>query len=440
MKASLIRKQSSMFPFSNVADLLAAGSRLANPCAVFSVALNNTVDEAGFASRTDWLMTRSATDLLYHIRRLVAAPAAGAASDASLLERFCTHGDEAAFTALVARYGPLVFHVCRRLLRQATDAEDAFQATFLILARKANRIWPRENLAAWLYGVARRVALQAHAASRQQPEALVQTPPDPHGDPLAEVRAREFLTIIDEEVRRLPRVYRLPVILCCLEDYTLEQAASQLGWTVGSVKGRLERGRQRLQRQLLRRGVALSAVLAVVRTCQAGVPSIALAMAVKVAMLSRSAGPVASIGSAHVLALAEGVLSTMRWSKWTLVLAVALGTALAGTGVALVARPGGNGAGAPKRRLVAESQPHLAVPLDKNDGVAKKLKAWREERLAAARTADATSLAQYTAGRILLLRVYLNSRQLLDAELGVAKTEAERLRAYRDHRDRMKKQ
>src|SRR5262249_34181596 len=146
------------------------------------------------------------------------------------------------------------------------DAEDAFQAVFLVLVRKAATLHPRHTLTNWLYEVAFRVALKARCSRvrRQQRNQLLSTPPcDPRPDPLAEVTVRELMTAVDVEICRLPQSYRLPVILCCLEGRSLEEAARQLGWTQGSVKGRLERGRARLHKRLARRGLTLSAALAV---------------------------------------------------------------------------------------------------------------------------------------------------------------------------------
>jgi RNA polymerase sigma factor (sigma-70 family) len=200
--------------------------------------------------------------LVQEIRRLALAPGGDADSDAALLGRFVGQRDESAFAALVARHGSLVFGVCRRVLRDAATAEDAFQATFLVLARKASTVRPPEQLAAWLYGTARRVALQAQRAAqrRQQHERQVAPAPAP-ADPLDQLTARELLLALDEEVQRLPPRYRLPILVCCLEGKSLEEAGRQLGWSAGSVKGRLERGRRRLQERLVRRGLTLSAAL-----------------------------------------------------------------------------------------------------------------------------------------------------------------------------------
>ena len=202
--------------------------------------------------------------LLHHLRRLTAGRPPGPA-DAELLVRFVTARDGEAFAALVGRHGPLVWGVCRRLLADPRDAEDAFQAAFLVLARRATAVRPPEALAAWLHGVARRVALKARAAAARrrprQPEALAGDPPDRRPDPLDQLTARELLAVIDEEVRRLPAAYRLPVVLCYLEGRTQGEAARLLGWTPGSLRGRLDRGRARLQARLTRRGLAPPAAL-----------------------------------------------------------------------------------------------------------------------------------------------------------------------------------
>ncbi len=211
------------------------------------------------------VMAERSETLLGCIRRLVVPQGAAGATDAALLGRYLADRDERAFAALVDRHAELVLQVCWRVLGDGHDAEDAFQATWLVLARKAATVRPREALPAWLHGVARRVAMKARSARARQP--LAGTPPaaqpvDPRPDPLAKLSARELLAVVDEEVRRLPEVYRLPVILCCLEGRSQEEAARLLGWTPGSVKGRLERGRARLQARLVRRGLTLAAALA----------------------------------------------------------------------------------------------------------------------------------------------------------------------------------
>src|SRR5262249_11923826 len=147
------------------------------------------------------------------LRRHCASPCAG--PDAELLARFASQGDEEAFTALVARHGPVVWNACRRGLGDLQDAEDAFQATFLVLARRASSGRPPESLAGWLYGVAGRVAREARRRQRRQPRTGLGELPDPpgdHPDPLAELTARDLLAVLEEEVQRLPQSYRLAVV------------------------------------------------------------------------------------------------------------------------------------------------------------------------------------------------------------------------------------
>jgi RNA polymerase sigma factor (sigma-70 family) len=169
-------------------------------------------------------MARHPLLLLQHVRRLVGPPAA--ADDAELLERFLRQRDADAFALLLERHGPMVLRLCRRQLADVQAAEDAFQATFLVLARKAATIRPRERLAAWLYGVAWRVAGKARGQRPmccELPEVADRQP-----DPLAQLSAREVLQLLDDEVARLPEVYRLPVVLCCLEGKTQEGCRSTL--------------------------------------------------------------------------------------------------------------------------------------------------------------------------------------------------------------------
>src|SRR5262249_51987880 len=162
----------------------------------------------------------------------------------------------AAFAALVARHGAMVLRQCRCILRDAHTAEDAFQAVFLILARRASSLKQPDALPAWLYGVARRVALKARGRANAQnlfATSLDEARPDPNPDPLTQWSARELLDILDDEMGRLPAAQRSTVILCCLEGYSREEAAHINGWSPGAVKGHLQRGRQRLQYRLTRR-------------------------------------------------------------------------------------------------------------------------------------------------------------------------------------------
>jgi RNA polymerase sigma factor (sigma-70 family) len=179
--------------------------------------------------------------------------------DGNLLERFVTFHDEAAFTALVQRYGPLVKQVTGRVLHQREDIEDVCQATFLLLARKASAIRRQSSVSCWLYGVAYRLALRVKSRSRR--------PLPPHREisrsrePGLEAAGREFCEILDDEFRRLPAQFQAPLLLCGLEGKTRDEAAKQLGWSLGTFKRRLEQGRERLRRRLERRGLMASGVL-----------------------------------------------------------------------------------------------------------------------------------------------------------------------------------
>jgi RNA polymerase sigma factor (sigma-70 family) len=184
-------------------------------------------------------------------------------TDRQLLERFAARRDEEAFAQLVRRHGPLVLRVCRQMLRHQQDAEDAFQATFLVLARKAGSIRKAESLPSWLYGVASRLAGRMRTAGRRRRArevALVETP-------TSEARPGEDLgdlgPVLFEEIGRLPDKCRVPFVLCYLQGKTNEQAAEQLGCPAGTVFSRLARARELLRQRLTRRGLALSgAVLA----------------------------------------------------------------------------------------------------------------------------------------------------------------------------------
>jgi RNA polymerase sigma factor (sigma-70 family) len=184
---------------------------------------------------------------LQHLRHLAAAQAAGQLADSQLLERYCLHHDQAAFAALMERHGRLVWSVCRHVLRQEQDAEDAFQATFLVLALKAGLIRAPGAVGRWLYAAAYRCAMQVKrkAARRQGHEQQAMTMPQPKTH--CEESWRELQALLDEEVMRLPEKYRVPFVLCCLEGRTKSAVARKLGWKEGTVSGRLARARQRLQ-------------------------------------------------------------------------------------------------------------------------------------------------------------------------------------------------
>jgi RNA polymerase sigma factor (sigma-70 family) len=259
-----------------------------------------------------------------------------------------------------------VLQVCRRVLGDSADIDDAFQAAFLVLARKAATVQPREALPAWLHGVAHRVALRARSARARQDRALrplAGSPADPHPDPLAAISGRELLLIIDEEIQRLAEVYRLPVILCCLEGRSLEEAAGLLGWTRGSVKGRLERGRARLHARLVRRGLTLSAALAAAEwswsVASAALVQRLTASTVRDALAFGAGQMPASVVSTQASALAGAVVKGMVLAKFKV-------GALFFLVVGILAVAVGYGA---QQVLFAQSAKPLAESSDRSPGV-----------------------------------------------------------------------
>jgi RNA polymerase sigma factor (sigma-70 family) len=260
--------------------------------------------------------------LLHQIRRLAARPLLDADADAVLLRRFVDHNDQDAFTELVVRHGPMVLGVCRRVLHDVHEAEDVSQAVLLVLARKAASLRRPERLAAWLHGVARHLALCSGRAAerrrRRETGGVALAPRAAAPDPLADLSARELLLLVDEEIERLPAAYRLPVILCCLEGRTQEEAARVLGCSPGAIRGRLERGRKQLRTRLARCGLELSAVMAALELARgigtAGISASLVVPVIRAAFAFGSGAP--NVGVApNVAALAEAALRTMMVAK-----------------------------------------------------------------------------------------------------------------------------
>jgi RNA polymerase sigma factor (sigma-70 family) len=248
--------------------------------------------------------------LLHQIHRFVSPQVATDVSDRDLLKRFVGSRDEAAFAALVRRHGPLVLNVCRRLLRHEQDAEDVFQATFLLLARKADSVGWRASVAPWLHAVAHRLALKARAGAARRRQCEQRLANEPATIAAEDLSWREAVAILEEELGRLPERYRAPLLLCCWEGKARDEAARLLGWTVGTVKGRLERGREVLRKRLLRRGVAMSAGSLAVAVARGGVPAALAAATVKLALAAVNGA--AGVVPPAVAALAGATLAATR--------------------------------------------------------------------------------------------------------------------------------
>ena len=351
-------------------------------------------------------MTPTLTRLLHHLRRLSAMPEP--ASDADLLARFACRRDEDAFAALVARHGPMVLNTCRRILGDAHTAEDAFQATFLVLARKAGCLRQPDALAGWLHGVACRVAFRARRGQQRLPRGDFSEPADPRPDPLAQVSARDLIDVLEQEVQRLPRQYRLPVVMCCLEGLGLDEAAQRLGWTPGSVKGRLERGRKRLHDRLARRGLALTAALALAEVSRGSLAAALSALTVRSALaFAAGPGPVAAEVSQKVLALATGGLQSMSLSKFEAALAILTLVGLAGAGLSWLA-------GTPRQ---APGTPVAMAGTERPGAAPKGGKSGRDRQIERIRLdLDRAAAAAVAADRTLTEKVVEAREQLVDLE------------------------
>ncbi len=280
-----------------------------------------------------------ASAVLRHIRELSSRPPA-ATDDRQLLERFTAGRDEASFAALVRRHGPMVLGVCRRVLHNAHDAEDAFQATFLVLARKAGSIRGRESIGGWLYRVGYRMALKAReqAAARQKREARAARPEET--DPLAEVTGRELLAVFDEELQNLPECERVALVLCYLQGRTADEAAREVGCSESTLKRRLERGKGRMRARLARRGLMLPAALlaaGLASGARAAVPGPLTDVAVKAGLLTAAGQAATGVVSVRAATLADHAVRALTASKIKTVGALLLAAVLLGAGTGMLA-------------------------------------------------------------------------------------------------------
>jgi RNA polymerase sigma factor (sigma-70 family) len=256
--------------------------------------------------------------ILQLIRRVVEDPQVRELPDRDLLRRFHSQHDDAAFHTLLGRHGAMVLDVCRGVLGDGPDADDAFQATFLVLAQKAGSIRKGASLGSWLHGVARRTALKARAQSavRQKHEARA---PQRQASEVDNLSWREVCQVLHEELGGIPERYREPLVMCYLEGATQQRAAARLGLAERTLRERLERGRELLRLRLVRRGFGPVAVLAIAAwpaaAVSAAVPPALVHSTVKAATAVTAGGAAAAVVSAGVAALTEGALKTMVLSK-----------------------------------------------------------------------------------------------------------------------------
>jgi polysaccharide export outer membrane protein len=387
-----------------------------------------------------------------HMQVLFGVGTCAGMTDGQLLERFLAgrnDGGELAFEALVTRHGPMVMRTCRNLLDDPHDVHDAFQAVFLVLARRASAIRDRESVGGWLYGVAARVAARARVGAirrnirdrrtNQAAQSIVAVASDQNDAPTIE--RNEGAEIVHHELGRLPEKYRAPVVLCYLEGLTHDEAAARLSWPVGTVRSRLARARDTLRTRLARRGmtapaafgpasnwlrgdhIATSAVSAESSTTISRelLVSTAQAVAREAAGRTTAATPFSSTS----LSLAQEILTTMLLKKVMIIACIALpfgviviggGTFLAQSSWAhgphgLQAAPGSNTQAATKKDVVAKP-PDVDLLL--------------QQSLDAARKRIEAQKAYYEEGRITLDRFIDACRELELAQLMAAQTGAER--------------
>jgi RNA polymerase sigma factor (sigma-70 family) len=373
---------------------------------------------------------RVLTGWLRDFRRTCAVREAAELTDRDLLRRFSHDRDEAAFSTLMQRHGPLVLGVCRRLLPDPNDADDAFQATFLVLARKAGSVGQPDRLANWLYGVALRVAKKARSASARRRGREEQLQDVPASVTNRDSDWNDLCQALDDEVQRLPEKFRLPIQCCYLEGKTREDAARELGWSAGAVKGMLERGRDRLRSRLIRRGVILSATslegLLAENARSATVPAALIETTKKAALLF-------VIGKAEggsVVELAEGVLQVMGMRKLRAAVALVVVLCLVGTGAGVLAL--GRAAEEPEASKKADPAPKAA---EKADPLPKTATGRRD----LAKAAYEGYLLRFELGQEDEQTVNLWSRRWLQAQLDLSDKKADRDAALQAHRERLKK-
>ncbi len=285
-------------------------------------------------------------------------------TDGQLLERFATDGDEAAelaFAALVERHEAMVWRVCLAILRDEHDAQDAFQATFLVLVRKARSLWVRDSLGPWLHQVACRTAscLRATIIRRRKHEQRLAQRNAARAVEVGPARDADRAAAVHEELNRLPEKYRVPLVLCDLEGRTHQEAARFLGWPIGTVKSRQSHGRGLVRDRLTRRGLGLAvsgtAVESLRQAAVAAMPR-ELSQNTVIAAMRLTARLLPALGaSGKVLTLTQGVLRAMLWTKLQLLAVAALAMGIASGGAMVYVR--GSQEPQPKQEPPAPKQP-----------------------------------------------------------------------------------
>ena len=384
-------------------------------------------------------------NVLRGVQGLLDEGVVGSLTDRELLDRYVSRAGEPAeraFAILVERHGAMVLRICRSVLRDEHEAQDAFQATFLVLARKAGTLWVGNSLGPWLHGVAFRTSSCARSAGarrraheRRVAEQSIRTMEDPGPNDLGPV--------LHEEVNRLPERFRAPVVLCYFEGLTHEQAAERLRCPVGTVRSRLSTGRERLRGRLERRGFAGSpGVMASAFDFSSVAPSVPNALAeatVRITVQFAAGAPLSGVASSSVVALVERGLKMMWFSRLTL-LSFALLAIGGGTIGVLALAPRGQGAQEP----TASAKPASGSPTarDATSQISRTANESSRRTIVEARIETARQILReqeqlFQHGEIGFEDVPPWSRRLMEARLSLASTPAERLAAIREHRNRM---
>lgn len=394
-------------------------------------------------------MANGPLDTVVRFIRKFSSRGDGPSTDSDLLRRFVTRREDSAFAELIARHGPMVLGVCRRVLNNPSDAEDAFQGTFIVLACKAASIARPDLLGTWLYRVAYRIALRARAeiAVRKDRQPILD---DMAAEsPIPEADWADLRPVLDEEIARLPAKYRGPFVLCYLEGNTNEEAAQRLGCAKGTICSRLSWARERLQGRLVRRGITLPAGLLVsvltaeVLSAAVPVPLLRNAGETAISFLSGPAMPGAA--STAGAALAKGVLRAMLLARirTAMVLVMVLGVVGAGTAVSTWQpwaagqpqgpAPGDAAAGIQKQK----DQPLQQAAGDGKTG-AQRLKDLLKKRRDVAHESFESRRKLVLVGKTIHDdRFYAASLRLLEAELDLCQGRDERLKVYETHLTRM---
>ncbi|MBA4066904.1 MAG: hypothetical protein C0501_25000 [Isosphaera sp.] len=378
-------------------------------------------------------MPKTLDDALVYFLRSDASLHSEGVCDGDLLSRIIEQRDEIAWDALARRHGPMVWGVCRRILGHTQDAEDAFQATFIVLVRRATSIRPRSGVANWLYGVARQTAVKAKAMAVRRGVRERQVPVLPEVGVVEPARDDDLRLLLDRELNRLPDKYRAPIVLCDLEGRTFKDAARELGWPEGTLSGRLSRARKMLADRLTRAGAVLSAgpvVLGIGEAATAGGVPTRLVASTVTAGWQLAGGQTMTGLTPAAAALTQEVLRTMLIPKLKLVASVLLVGGLMLTGVATLARQPGV---TPEEPTKADARPPKAgdgpkdQPPKGRPGGDTKIKELQKERLALLRQIADQVVAANKGGQVPLATVLEAQREVIAAELELCGTNKERI-------------